>query len=144
MDGIEVHFVEIGGVRRELPLVLAKPGVKIAVLNILGDTELIEASADALLPLLDNVLFDVILTAEAKSIPLVHALAVRLKERYVVLRKEYKGYMGKALSVSTVSITSGKKQTLFLDEKDQRFLKGKKVRSISFSSTTHWRSDGSI
>ncbi|MGE5140980.1 MAG: phosphoribosyltransferase family protein, partial [Rudaea sp.] len=46
---------------------------------------------------------------------------------WIVLRKEYKPYMGEALSAETLSITTGKPQTLFLDEKDQRGLRGSRV-----------------
>ena len=46
---------------------------------------------------------------------------------YIVLRKAYKGYMGDALSAETVSITTGRKQTLFLDEKDRRLLTGRRA-----------------
>ena len=39
----ETHAVDVAGVKRNLPLFEVKPGLKIAVLNILGDTELVEA-----------------------------------------------------------------------------------------------------
>ena len=38
--------IEIAGVFRELPLFEVQPGLRIAVLNILGDTELVEACAN--------------------------------------------------------------------------------------------------
>ena len=40
--------VEIAGVHRELTLFEVKPGLRIAILNILGDTELVQACATAL------------------------------------------------------------------------------------------------
>jgi adenine phosphoribosyltransferase len=45
----------------------------------------------------------------------------------VVLRKNYKTYMGDVLSAETVSITTGKTQTLFMDEKDQTLIDGRQV-----------------
>lgn len=39
--------VSIAGVKRELRLFEIKPGVRIAILNILGDTELVDAAAKA-------------------------------------------------------------------------------------------------
>jgi adenine phosphoribosyltransferase len=39
------HTVEVAGLRRGLPLFEVAPGVRIAVLNILGDTELRPAPA---------------------------------------------------------------------------------------------------
>ena len=123
----ETYCVEIGGVRRELPLFAVKPGLRIAVLNILGDTELVEAAAVALASRLDHGQYDLLVTPEAKSIPLAHALSVRVGRRYVVLRKSYKPYMGEALEASTASITTGQIQTLYLDEKDATLLKGRRV-----------------
>jgi adenine phosphoribosyltransferase len=72
----------------------------------------------------------VLVTPEAKSIPLAHVLAVELGLPYVVLRKTYKPYMGEALQSETLSITTGEPQTLFLDEKDRELLNGKRVALI--------------
>jgi adenine phosphoribosyltransferase len=123
----ETHAVDVAGVKRNLPLFEVKPGLKIAVLNILGDTELVEAAAKGLAQKLAKVVYDVLITAEAKSIPLVHALSVQTRKPYVVLRKSYKAYMGETIQAETVSITTGKPQTLHLDEKDRALVKGKKV-----------------
>lgn len=119
--------VDIAGVHRELPLFEIKPGLKIAILNILGDTELVEACARGLGEKLQNLSYDVLVTAEAKSIPLAHALSVVAEKPYVILRKSYKPYMGNALQAETLSITTGQPQTLYLDEKDREMMKGKKV-----------------
>ncbi|MAT42016.1 MAG: adenine phosphoribosyltransferase [Anaerolineaceae bacterium] len=126
----ETYAVDIAGVKRELPLFEVKPGLRIAILNILGDTELIEASADALLEKLEDFDYELIITAESKSIPLAHALSVRTRCPYVVLRKSYKPYMGNAIRVETNSITTGAVQTLILDEKDLNAIKGKNVLII--------------
>ena len=119
--------VEIAGLKRDLRLFQIKPGLKIAILNILGDTELVQASAKALSEKLKDKEYDILVTAEAKSIPLAHALSVETKKPYVVLRKAYKPYMGAALQAETLSITTGQPQTLILDEKDVEMMKGKKV-----------------
>ena len=71
--------------------------------------------------------YDVLVTAEAKSIPLAHALSAETNKAYVVLRKSYKPYMGDALKAETLSITTGQPQTLILDEKDRGLMHGKKV-----------------
>jgi len=123
----ETHPVEVAGVRRELPLFEVAPGVRIAVLNILGDTEFVQACARALAVKLDSRPYDVLVTAEAKSIPLIHALSVETGKPYVVLRKHYKPYMGVAITAETLSITTGKPQMLYLDEKDHELIKGKRV-----------------
>jgi adenine phosphoribosyltransferase len=123
----EYYAVEIAGLKRDLRLFQIKPGLKIAILNILGDTELVQASAKALAEKLKEIQYDVLVTAEAKSIPLAHALSVETKKPYVVLRKAYKPYMGDALKAETLSITTGQPQILILDEKDVEMMKGKKV-----------------
>ena len=119
--------VEIAGVHRELRLFEVKPGLTIAILNILGDTELVQACANALAEKLETIDYDILVTAEAKSIPLAHALSVATHKPYVILRKAFKPYMGDALQAETLSITTGQPQTLFLDEKDRDLVKGKKV-----------------
>src|SRR5918995_6495597 len=127
MSTHETYAVEIAGLKRDLRLFEIKPGLKIAILNILGDTELVQASAKELARKLQGLDYDLLVTAEAKSIPLVHALSVETKKPYVVLRKTYKPYMGDALKAETLSITTGQPQTLILDEKDLELVKGKKV-----------------
>jgi adenine phosphoribosyltransferase len=126
-DTHEVYAVEVAGVKRDLRLFEVKPGLRIAILNILGDTELVEASARALGEKLKSVSYDLLVTAEAKSIPLIHALSVVTGKSYVVLRKAYKPYMGDALQAETLSITTGAPQTLYLDEKDRELMQGKNV-----------------
>jgi len=124
------YAIEIAGLKRELPLFEIKPGLKIAILNILGDTELAQACVRELGKKLKDTNFDVLVTAEAKSIPLAYALAVEMKKPYVVLRKTYKPYMGEALTAETLSITTGQPQILVLDEKDREVLKGKNVALV--------------
>lgn len=119
--------VDIAGIHRELPIFEIKPGLRIAILNILGDTELVTACARALAEKLSSLAYDVVVTAETKSIPLAHALSVENHKPYVILRKSYKPYMGNALSAETLSITTGQPQTLYLDQKDRSMIEGKRV-----------------
>lgn len=127
MSTYKTYTVEVAGLKRDLRLFEIKPGLKIAILNILGDTELVQACAKELAQKIKEVDFDVLVTAEAKSIPLAYALSVETKKPYVVLRKAYKLYMGDALKAETLSITTGQPQILILDEKDVDMMKGKKV-----------------
>jgi adenine phosphoribosyltransferase len=122
----ETHTVKIAGLTRHLPLFQVAPGVKIAIFNMLGDTEVIEVAAKALAKRLPKDA-QVLLTAEAKSIPLAHALSVESQLPYVVLRKSYKPYMGETISAETLSITTGQPQPLYLDEKDIALIRGRKV-----------------
>lgn len=127
MAKLETHPMEIAGIHRELRLFEIKPGLRIAILNILGDTELVQACARELGKKLKSLDYDSLVTAEAKSIPLAYALSVETKKPYVVLRKTYKAYMGDALKAETLSITTGQPQVLLLDEKDRESIQGKKV-----------------
>ncbi len=126
----ETYPVEIAGVRRQLPLFEVAPGLRIAVLNILGDTELVEACGKALGERLGGVDYEVLVTAEAKSIPLICSLARETGKDYVVLRKTYKLYMGETIEAETLSITTGKPQGLHLDEKDRHIVSGRKVALV--------------
>ncbi len=126
----ETYPVEIAGVRRQLPLFEIAPGLRIAVLNILGDTDLVEACGKALGERLAGVDYEVLVTAEAKSIPLICSLARETGKVYVVLRKSYKLYMGETIEAETVSITTGKPQGLHLDEKARHIVSGRKVALV--------------
>lgn len=123
----DTHTVQVAGLTRDLPLFEVAPGVRIAVLNILGDTELVQAAAAALAKKLDPASYDVLVTAEAKSIPLLYATALAAGKPWVVLRKSHKLYMGESISAETVSITTGRPQTLYLDEKDLTLIQGRRV-----------------
>ena len=127
MTAYKTYSVEIAGLKRDLRLFQIAPGLRIAILNILGDTELVQACAKALAEKLKAVEYDVLVTAEAKSIPLAYALSVDTQKPYVVLRKSYKPYMGEAIQAETLSITTGQPQILILDEKDKELMRGKKV-----------------
>lgn len=126
----DTFAVEVAGIRRDLRLMEIKPGVRIAILNILGDYEFVNAASAELAKLLNGRDIQVLVTAEAKSIPLAHALSTALRIPYAVLRKTHKPYMGDALQSETLSITTGKPQTLFLDERDRRLVAGKKIAIV--------------
>ncbi len=121
----EYYTVTVAGVTRHLPLFEVAPGLRIAIFNMLGDTEVVEAAADALAERLPKA--DALVTPEVKAIPLAHALSVRLGIPYVVVRKILKPYMVGSISTEVVSITTGKPQTLYVDGKDLQFLREKSV-----------------
>lgn len=127
MSERESYTVEVAGLTRHFPLFEVSPGVRIAVFNMLGDTFVVKAAATALAERLKGIEAQVLVTAEAKSIPLIYEMSALMGLPYVVLRKSYKSYMGKALSAETRSITTGKPQTLYLDEKDRAHVTGKDV-----------------
>ncbi|PJF45131.1 MAG: adenine phosphoribosyltransferase [Phototrophicales bacterium] len=126
----EVYKVEVAGVTRELPLFEVAPGVRIAILNILGDVQLVDAVSRELAKKLEARKPEVLVTAEAKSIPLIHVLSTVMNVPYVVLRKKYKPYMGDAIEAETLSITTGEPQKLYLDEKDKDIISGRRVALV--------------
>ena len=75
--------IELAGIKRTLKLFEVKPGLKIAILNTLGDTELVEACASEIARRLSHIPYDVLVTAESKSIPFTHAISVRTGKPYL-------------------------------------------------------------
>ena len=71
--------------------------------------------------------FDVILTAEAKGIPLAYEMSRQSGKRYYVARKATKLYMREPIAVAVKSITTARVQTLYLDRDEADFLRGKRV-----------------
>ena len=124
-DGRYYH-VSIGGCERELPIFEVAPGVKIAIFNMLGDTEVVEMAAQLLAQNVPaNV--DVMLAPEVKAVPLGHAMSVATGLPLVVVRKIRKPYMVNCLETEVVSITTGLPQTLYIDGKDVALIKGKQA-----------------
>ena len=119
--------ITIAGIKRELRLFEISPGVRIAILNILGDSELVAAASVALASRLREFNAEVLVSPEAKAIPLAYALSMEMQLPYVVLRKSHKPYMGDALAAETLSITTGQPQMLFLDERDRELVRGSRV-----------------
>ena len=136
------YRVEIEGVERDLPLFEVAPKLRIAVFNLLGDTEVVEAAATGLARRLADVDADTLMTAETKSVPLVYELARQLDKPWVVLRKHHKPYMGDTISAETVSITTGHSQILHLDEKDRSLVVEKGVVLVDDVISTGSTLDG--
>lgn len=123
------YTLKVAGLTRELPIVRISENLSIASFVILGDTELVVAAAKQLAARLPEV--DILITAEAKGIPLVFEISRLLNmKNYLVARKSVKPYMESPLIDEVVSITTQKKQILCLDEKDAAMLKGKRVAII--------------
>lgn len=118
------HSVIIEGLERELPLFEVAPNVKIAIFNMLGDTEIVEAAAKGLARAMPSSA-DVLIVPEVKAVPLGHALSTRSGLPYVVVRKVQKPYMVNCVQTEVVSITTGTPQTLFIDGKDRELIEGK-------------------
>ncbi|MCI5991474.1 MAG: phosphoribosyltransferase family protein [Sutterella sp.] len=118
--------IEVAGLKRDLRLFPVSDKLAIAAFILLGDTELTVSCASALLKLAPQ--FDYMLTAEAKSIPLIHEMAKQCgAKHYFVARKHMKLYMGKALQTVVHSITTAGEQKLFLPEEDVAKIRGKRI-----------------
>lgn len=123
---MEYYDLEVCGLKRKLPVVQVSDELKIASFVILGDTELVVEAAKKFDEILPE--FDVIVTAEAKGIPLVHEVAkLRHMPRYVVARKSVKPYMNDPVVTEVVSITTQKKQILCLDSEESAFIHKKRI-----------------
>ena len=122
-----MHYpMTIAGLERQLPLCKLNDQLHIAAFIMFGDTELTTACAQALLDIAPE--YDYLLTAEAKSIPLIHEMARLLGDaKYFLGRKKKKIYMRDILEAKVTSITTQGEQTLYLDGNDADMMKGKRV-----------------
>ena len=120
------YNIKVAGVERALPLCPIADDLYIAAFILFGDVELTERCAEELAKLAPQ--HDVMLTAESKGIPLIHAMSRILGEnRYVLARKSVKLYMKNVVACETQSITTANKQVLYIDGEDAEFMKGKRV-----------------
>ena len=124
----EYYTMKIAGLERKLEKFPVNDKLDIAAFIIFGDVELTVAGCAELLQKLPE--FDVILTPEAKSIPIAYEMARQTGKPYVIARKGVKVYMRNPLHVNVTSITTKQQQHLFLGETEVNMLKGKRVLII--------------
>ena len=124
----EYYTMKIAGLERKLEKFPVSDKMDIAAFIIFGDVELTVAGCAELLKKLPE--FDVILTPEAKSIPIAYEMARQTGKPYVIARKGLKVYMRNPLEVDVTSITTKQQQHLFLGETEVNMLKGKRVLII--------------
>ncbi len=120
------YRIKVAGVERDLPLCPIGDDLQIAAFVLFGDVELTERCSEALAHLAPE--HDVMITAESKGIPLIHAMSRIMGEnRYVLARKSVKLYMKDVVACETQSITTAAKQVLYLDGDDAEYMRGKRV-----------------
>lgn len=120
--------IEVAGLRRELPICKVTEELYIGAFIVFGDAELTVACARELLKLVPADSYDYMLTAEAKSIPLIHEMARQSgAEKYFIARKGPKAYMPDPIHVTDKSITTAGEQKLFLGRDDAELIRGKRV-----------------
>ena len=121
------YKMNIAGLDRELPLCKVSDDLYIGAFIMFGDAEITVACARELLARAPKD-YDYLLTAEAKSIPLIHEMARQSgAEKYFIARKGPKVYMPDPISVEDRSITTLGVQQLFLGRDDADLINGKKI-----------------
>ena len=122
----QTYKLKVAGLERNLQICKISDELSIAAFVLFGDVEMTVAAAEHLLKVAPE--HDIIITAEAKGIPLVHEMARQNSEAtYIVARKVVKLYMKEVFSVELRSITTQNKQSLFIDTVEAELMKGKKV-----------------
>ena len=118
------YNMTIAGCERELPLCEVDEHLDIAAFIMFGDVEITEKSAAELLKKAPE--HDIVITAEAKGIPLCYEMARQGCGEYIIARKGVKVYMPDPISVNVKSITTLSQQTLYLGSDDAEKMRGKK------------------
>lgn len=121
----EYYTMKIAGLERKLEKFPVSDKLDIAAFIIFGDVELTVKGCEELLKKVPE--FDVILTPEAKSIPIAYEMARQSGKPYIIARKGLKVYMKKSLDVAVTSITTQHEQHLYLGENETELIKGKRV-----------------
>ncbi len=120
------YTLEVAGLKRDLQLFEVTPTLKIAAFILFGDVELTECCARELLKKAPE--YDIMLTAEAKSIPLIYEMARQSgQNNYIIARKGAKVYMEDIISTEVDSITTAVTQKLYLGKKEVEAIRGKRV-----------------
>ena len=120
------YEMTIAGCKRQLPVCKASEDLCIAGFVIFGDVELTCACAADLLKKAPE--FDYMVAPEAKAIPLVHEMAKQSgRNDYCLVRKAPKLYMEGVFEVQVKSITTEAVQHLYMDGKDAKKIKGKRI-----------------
>jgi len=122
----DFYTMKIAGLERNLPVCPINENLSIAAFVLFGDVQMTVAASTELLKIAPA--HDIIITAEAKGIPLVHEMARQNHEStYIVARKGVKLYMKEVFSVELQSITTEKRQTLCIDTAEADLMRGRKV-----------------
>lgn len=125
MNEIKYHTMKIAGLERSLPLCEVSEHLDIAAFVMFGDVEITKAAAAALLKKCPE--HDVVVTAEAKGIPLCYEMARIGCGDYEIARKSLKVYDVNPISFEVQSITTKAVQKLYLAEDRAARLKGKRI-----------------
>jgi adenine phosphoribosyltransferase len=121
----DTFTLHVAGLTRELPICKVNEHMDIAAFIMFSDVELTVACAQELIKKCPE--FDVILTAEAKGIPLAYEMARQSGKQWIPARKGAKLYMKEPVVIEDQSITTVGKQKLVIDKKDLDYMNGKRI-----------------
>ena len=122
----KTYEIEVAGVKRQLPMFDVNDKISIAAFIMFGDVELTTKCAEALIKKVPE--HDIMITAEAKSIPLICEMARQMGVNdYIIARKKPKVYMSDVIEITLNSITTVGEQKLYLGKEEYLKMKGKKV-----------------
>ena len=111
----KAYTMEIAGLKRDLPLFPVNDKLQIAAFILFGDLKRAPE-------------YDIMITAECKSIPLIYEMARQTGQNdYVIARKGPKIYMEELIKTDVDSITTAHTQTLCIGKKEVDLMKGKRV-----------------
>lgn len=120
------YEMTIAGLKRQLPICKVTDDLYIAAFIMFSDVEVTVAAAGELLKKAPE--FDVLITAEAKGIPLCYEMARQAgTDDYVIARKKPKLYMNNILYTEVDLITTDHVQTLCIGDREVSLLKGRRV-----------------
>lgn len=119
------YEITISGCKRQLPICRINQNLSIAAFIMFGDVEITQRTASDLLKKCPE--YDILVTAEAKGIPICYEMARQQNKDYAVARKTVKLYMKNPISVEVKSLTTENIQKLYFSESDVQKVQNKRV-----------------
>ena len=120
------YTMKIAGLTRDLPLCKVNDNLYIAAFIMFGDVEVTKAAAKELLERAPE--YDIMITAESKSIPLIYEMARQSgADNYIIARKGPKVYMQDIHTTYLNSITTENRQMLCIGKDAADAMAGKRV-----------------
>lgn len=121
----EYYTLHVAGLERKLPICRINEKVSIAAFIMFNDVELTVVCAKELLKKAPE--FDILVTAEAKGIPLAYEMSRQSGKPYITARKGTKLYMKNPVQIEDQSITTADRQTLVIDQTDINLMNDKRI-----------------
>ena len=123
----DFYTADIAGLKRNLPLFPLNANLRVALLNLLGDTELLTHVSGQLLRLLKIDQVDTFVAPATKGIVLGYELARQSGKNWVILQKSQNFYAGKSISAQRETPLTKREKKLYLYEQDRHFIENKQI-----------------